>query len=1020
MTTITGTNGADVLTGTTGDDTLNGGNGADTLSGGDGDDTLNGGNGTDTLTGGDGDDALIGGNGDDLLDGGGGYDKVYGGNGNDTLYLDEFDTVIDGQNGFDTLVFTRSGQALDLRGNTAIAGIEAIQMLAGGYNSLILSAADILRISDNDSLVINGDETSSVTFTDEGWALASVDADGSSVYSNGTMQIRLAAATYVSGTIGDATIGTPSHADVTEDSSPLTLSVSGSIAVSDPTASTSLLRLEVPFDGSHLGSLTLVADGVYRGTSSGQYTYTVSNAAVQFLGEGVVHTDRFEVTSFDGTKAFVYFNVTGVNDAAQVGGATSVSVTEDLDVNAGKLDTSFSLTVSDADEGEAAFRHAVGDTISGAGNLGTLTYAGNGVFNYSVDNSLLQYLNEGMLRTESFVVQTLDGTQQTLQVNLQGRDDPLTVSMPAQVPQMVEDQLDPASPGNLTASCQLIINDPDTIPGQLGGTQTFIMIDGIVGHVLVQPDGTASAVIANSAVQYLGEDDKLVVGSDVYDADFNLVGYVSFEIVGKNDAAVIDLSGLSTSLKEDTVPPGQDPTTLVLQGQISVTDVDQGEAAFVPLNSVVTGQGGVVQLTADGTFDYRILNSQLQYLRAGQTLIDQITISTLDGTTTTIDVTLAGSNDAPTLVAGTMQGSVAEYDAGDTSTAAHVATGSFQVRDVDIGDALSFQITAQGTGYVGNLTLSPLAPTGASQQATWVFSVDDSAIDHLSAGQQLVQSYQIQVVDSTGAVSGSTTVSIVITGAAEPNAGLYGYEGPYLGAQITPATEGPDHLTGSNVAIEGYFGRGGDDWLEGGAFNDFLSGDEGNDRLFGYGGNDALNGGLGDDLMYGGDGSDELRGGDGNDGLYGGAGSDRLYNSAGNDILYGEGGNDTFIDSFLGHAQMFGDEGSDIFQLEFGANAEITGGAGADLYVTALGNGVSAKVLDFNAAEDRIDLSMAGFNQHYWVVTNDATTFSYSLWASADNGDENSQWHTEEAVLSFVGVPLTEAQILGALSVHSS
>jgi VCBS repeat-containing protein len=789
--TTTGTNGDDVLGGTTGNDTLSGGNGSDTLNGGSGDDVLNGGNGGDTLNGGDGNDALVGGNGDDTLDGADGYDKVYGGNGDDKLFFDGYDQIIDGQSGFDSLLFTRSGQSLDFRGNAAIAGVEFIQMLAGGHNSLILSAADVQRISDNDSLVIDGDETSSVTFTDEGWVVTSVDTDGNAIYSNGAMQIRLAAATFVSGTIGNATIGAPSHADVTEDSSPLTLSVSGSIPVTDPTVSTSLLRLAVPLDSSNLGSLTLAANGSLRGTSSGQYTYSVSNAAVQFLGEGIVHTDRFEVTSFDGTKAFVYFNVIGVNDAA-----------------------------------------------------------------------------------------------------------------------------------------------------------------------------------------------------------------------------VIDISGLNTQLQEDT---NLQLSVLHASGKITIADADQGEAGIVPVFFVFTDKGGTGRISADGSIEYAIANDLVQYLGEGKTMTDYMNVTSLDGTVNPIIFTITGKNDAPTLVAGTTQGSVSEYAAGDTSTAAHVATGSFQVSDVDVGDALSFQITAQGAGYVGSLTLAPLVSTGASQQAAWVFSVDDNAIDHLSPGQQLVQSYQIRVVDSTGAASGPTTVSVVIAGAAEPNAGLYGYEGPYLGAQITPATEGPDHLTGSAVAIEGYFGRGGDDWLEGGSFNDSLHGDGGNDRLYGYGGNDALHGGMGDDLIHGGDGADDLYGGVGNDQLFGGAGDDRLYNDAGSNTLVGEGGNDTFFDNGFGHAEMFGGTGNDVFQLEFGANADLVGGEGADRYVTTLGNNVSARVLDFNPVQDRIELHALGQNQRYWVVTNDATTFSYSLWASADNSDENSQWTTERAVLHFVGVPLTEAQILGAM-----
>jgi len=67
---LEGSNGADELTGTPGNDRLNGGNGRDTLTGLAGNDTLSGDNGSDILDGGAGVDQLTGGLGDDILTGG--------------------------------------------------------------------------------------------------------------------------------------------------------------------------------------------------------------------------------------------------------------------------------------------------------------------------------------------------------------------------------------------------------------------------------------------------------------------------------------------------------------------------------------------------------------------------------------------------------------------------------------------------------------------------------------------------------------------------------------------------------------------------------------------------------------------------------------------------------------------------------------------------------------------------------------------------------------------------------------
>ena len=83
--TITGTNRADVLHGTAGDDVICAGNGDDRLYGGGGRDVLIGGNGDDRLEGGEGSDLLLGQNGKDELRGDAGNDTLWGGQGKDSL-----------------------------------------------------------------------------------------------------------------------------------------------------------------------------------------------------------------------------------------------------------------------------------------------------------------------------------------------------------------------------------------------------------------------------------------------------------------------------------------------------------------------------------------------------------------------------------------------------------------------------------------------------------------------------------------------------------------------------------------------------------------------------------------------------------------------------------------------------------------------------------------------------------------------------------------------------------------------
>ena len=82
---IDGTNRADRLTGTAGNDDMDGRGGNDQMRGGAGNDDMDGGDGNDRLWGEAGRDDLDGGRGNDRLDGGADSDILNGGRGNDTL-----------------------------------------------------------------------------------------------------------------------------------------------------------------------------------------------------------------------------------------------------------------------------------------------------------------------------------------------------------------------------------------------------------------------------------------------------------------------------------------------------------------------------------------------------------------------------------------------------------------------------------------------------------------------------------------------------------------------------------------------------------------------------------------------------------------------------------------------------------------------------------------------------------------------------------------------------------------------
>lgn len=102
---ITGSSGNDVIGAMGGDDRVDAGAGDDIVKGGEGDDRIDGGSGNDALYGRAGDDDLRGGSGDDKLVGDEGDDQLRGGSGNDVLIGGAGDDLLTGGVGADRFVF---------------------------------------------------------------------------------------------------------------------------------------------------------------------------------------------------------------------------------------------------------------------------------------------------------------------------------------------------------------------------------------------------------------------------------------------------------------------------------------------------------------------------------------------------------------------------------------------------------------------------------------------------------------------------------------------------------------------------------------------------------------------------------------------------------------------------------------------------------------------------------------------------------------------------------------------------
>ncbi|PTN39308.1 hypothetical protein DAI43_38755, partial [Achromobacter xylosoxidans] len=87
-------------------------------------------------------------------------------------------------------------------------------------------------------------------------------------------------------------------------------------------------------------------------------------------------------------------------------------------------------------------------------------------------------------------------------------------------------------------------------------------------------------------------------------------------------------------------------------GAVTISDADSGESTFNTGSLKFTGsthaggQLGDVTINPDGTYTYKVDNAAVQFLKAGQSIVETYTVASADGTaTSTITITINGTND---------------------------------------------------------------------------------------------------------------------------------------------------------------------------------------------------------------------------------------------------------------------------------------------------------------------------------------------------------------------------------------
>jgi VCBS repeat-containing protein len=524
--------------------------------------------------------------------------------------------------------------------------------------------------------------------------------------------------------VNDAAIITgPTPAAVTEDFNPNgfgRLTETGSLIVTDVDAGEASFRTAVTAAAGDNGQLTLTTDG--------HYTYSVLNADVQYLGAGVTKTDTFTVKSFDGTAKDISFTITGVNDAALIGGPVPGAVTEDFNPNGlGRVTETGRLTVSDVDTGEASFQTAV---IAGAGDLGQLTLATDGSYAYSVANTAVQYLGAGITKTDTFTVKSFDGTEKDIVFTITGVNDSAVIGGPS--PAAVTEDLSVNGAGRLVETGRLTVSDVDTDEATFRTAVTAAA--GDKGQLTLATNGSYTYSVLNTEVQYLGAGETKIDTFTVKSFD-GTAKDISFTITGVDDAAVIgELS--NNRVTEDLAPVG---LNLQAAGTIIVSDVDQNQGFFSTTVASTSGNIGTLVLDRNGNYVYRAPNQDTQYLRATDSQVDTFRISALDGTSKDVSFTIQGVNDAA--VIGAPTASVVRENEDVSPDGFLSAAGTISIRDPDQFESSFLTTVVSATGNDGSLVLAA--------DGSYTYRVENSLHLYLPLNQVKIETFTISSVDGT-------------------------------------------------------------------------------------------------------------------------------------------------------------------------------------------------------------------------------------------------------------------------------
>ncbi|WP_158271680.1 VCBS domain-containing protein [Limnohabitans sp. 2KL-1] len=570
-----------------------------------------------------------------------------------------------------------------------------------------------------------------------------------------------------------------------------------------------------------LASASIIDASHTAGTIS--WTFNSASEAFNYLAAGehltLTYTVRVTDSSADTADQTVVVTITGTNDAPVISVGGSDSATKTLTETNSALSTSGTLSVTDVDLTNTVTAQVLsvakgysitGITPSDATLKGYLTLASTSIidatqttgtisWSFNSASEAFNYLADGELLRLTYVVRVTDSSSSTADRNvvitITGTNDAPVISVggsDSAAKTLTETNAALSTSGTLsvtdvdltnTVTAQVlsvvksdattgITPDDATLKGYLTLASASIIDDG-------QTTGTInwSFNSTSEAFDYLAAGEHLTLTYTVRVTDSSLATAdqtVVVTITGTNDVPVV--TNASTDAEGTVIEAGHTDAGVVVDGTVTATgtltssDVDTGATKTWSLQGTPsTTYGSIALNSSTGVWTYTLANSDTdtQALAEGASVNETYTVRVTDDkgayVDQTVTITITGTNDVPVVTndSAARSGNVTEAghtDAGVVVDGTVTATGTLTSSDVDTGATKTWSLQGTPSTTYGSIAL--VANTGV-----WTYTLNNSlvATQALKEGETVTQSYTARVTDDFGAYV-DQTITVTING----------------------------------------------------------------------------------------------------------------------------------------------------------------------------------------------------------------------------------------------------------------